>query len=456
VKRREGLNRNFHRRAFLSGLGLAGLYPFVPILNASGQEATFPKRLVLFFTPHGTLFDAWLPSGTETNFTLGPILQSLQPFQSKLNILAGLSMHDAGVGAPHTKGLPLLWTGSPLLQDMTFREDGKGFYFGWNSTASVDQVIANRIGSATVYPTLEFGVRSQAAVPGTRMIYTGPKQPKDPMTDPAAAFTRLFAGHTDVAGLERKSALDLIQAELGELGARVAKEDQMKVAAHLASIRTSEMRIAQSSTRCSGPALGKQVDPQQEANTPAVFQSQMDLMVSALACDMTRIASMQYTVGDIDQTVYSWLGVTGDRFHDLSHSGDNDAASRAKLLKIYTWFAQQFAYLLGKLASIPEGNGTLLDNCLVVWGSEVGKPNNHSLAPTPFITAGGAGGAVKTGRFLTYSTAPPAMVGTSQAAFPPSCFHNRLLVSICHAMGMPDISTFGSTDIGTGPLVNFT
>ncbi len=308
MKRREGLNRNFHRRAFLSGLGLAGLYPFIPILNASGQEATFPKRLVLFFTPHGTLFDAWLPTGTETNFTLGTILQSLQPFQRKLNILAGVSMHDAGVGAPHTKGLPLLWTGSPLLQDMTFREDGKGFYFGWNSSASVDQVIANRIGSATVYPTLEFGVRSQAAVPGTRMIYTGPKQPKDPMTDPAAALTRLFAGHTDVAGLERKSALDLIQAELGELGTRVAKEDQMKVQAHLAAIRTSEMRIAQSSTRCNGPVLGKQVDPLPEANTPSVYQSQMDLMVSALACDMTRIASMQYTVGDIDQTVYSWLG----------------------------------------------------------------------------------------------------------------------------------------------------
>jgi hypothetical protein len=451
-------NPNFKRRTFLSGLGAAtALSPFIPLLNASGQEPTLPKRLILFYTPHGTLFDGWLPTGSETNFSLGPLLAPLEPHKSKLALLAGVSMHDVGVGAPHTKGLPLLWTGSKLLEDMTFtRSDGTGGkYFGWNSGKSVDQVIKQRLAGMTPYDSLEFAVRSGGSSPASRMIYADAKQPVSPMTDPWAAFTRLFAGHTDAVGLERKSALDLIQAELGELGPRLAKEDQAKLQAHLEAIRATEKRLSQSSAACSGPDMGMPVDPEQEPNTPAVFDRQIDLMVSALACDLTRVASLQYSIGDTDLTVYSWLGINSDRFHDMTHAPDNDLGTRAKLVKIYSWFAQRFAYLLEKLDSIPEGNGTLLDNCIVVWGSEIGKPNNHSLAPTPFIAAGGGGGAFKTGRFLQYSSAPPAMYGTSQGAFPDSCYHNRLLVSICQAMGLSDIDTFGNTDLGHGPLDGF-
>jgi hypothetical protein len=460
-------NPNFERRAFLTGLGAAAFSPFIPLLNASGQETTFPKRLILFFTPHGTILDQWSPTGTVNNFTLGPLLAPLAPFQAKINVLAGMGMHDQGVGAPHTKDLPLLWTGSTLQMNMTFtRADGTGGkYFGWNSSASVDQVIASRIGSATAYPSLEFGVRcdgaytgigTTGATPATRMIYSAPSQALPPRTDPWAAFTQLFVGQTNAQALERKSALDLIQAELADLSTRVAKEDQAKIAAHLQAVRETEMQVTQVSGACAGPTLGAQVDSTAQPNTPLVLKSQMDLIVSALACDMTRIASLQYTIGDNDNGVYSWLGITNAAHHDMTHAPDNDMGSRANLITIYTWYAQQFAYLLGKLDAIPEGNGTMLDNSLVVWGSEIGKGNIHSLTPTPFITAGGAAGAVQTGRFLTYSTAAPAMYGTSQAAFPASCYHNRLLVSICHAMGLPDIMTFGNTDIGTGPLDNFT
>jgi hypothetical protein len=451
-------NPLFKRRTFLAGLGAAALQPFVPLLNASGQEATFPKRLILFFTPHGTIWDKWLPTGTVNAFTLGPILTSLEPFKSKLNVLAGVAMHDEGVGAPHTKGLPLLWTGSTLLQDMTFtRSDGTGGkYFGWNSTASVDQVVAARVGTTTPYPSLEFGIRcGGGASPATRMIYSAPKQPLPPMTDPWAAFTRLFAGHSDAVTLERKSALDLIQAELADLNNKVAQEDQSKIAAHLDAIRATETRLAQSSAACNGPILGMQVDSTQTPNTPAVFDAQLDLIVSALACDMTRVASLQHTIGDTDLSVYSWLGVSGAH-HDMTHAGDNDTATWTQLQKIYTWFAERFAYLLGKLDAIPEGNGTLLDNSIVVWGSEIGKGNTHALAPTPFIVAGGGGGAISTGRFLQLSSAPPAAYGASQAAFPASSYHNRLLVSICRAMGLSDVNTFGNTDVGTGPLTSFT
>ena len=126
------------RRAFLRGLGVAaGLSPFIPLLNASAQESVFPKRLILFYTPHGTVLDQWKPVGTETNFTFGRILAPLEKHKSKLVVINGLSIPDNGVGAPHTKGPALLWTGSTLLDDGTFiRSDGSGGpTYGWNSAA---------------------------------------------------------------------------------------------------------------------------------------------------------------------------------------------------------------------------------------------------------------------------------------------------------------------------------
>ena len=107
------------------------------------------------------------------------------------------------------------------------------------------------------------------------------------------------------------------------------------------------------------------------------------------------------------------------------------------MTQIYTFFSQHFAYLLDRLDSIPEGNGTMLDNTLVVWGSELGKGNSHSFQNIPFVLAGGLAGSVKTGRFLNY---------------PNTTMHNRLLVSICNLMGLPNIQTVGNTDTGTGPL----
>ncbi len=126
------------RRALLSGLGVStALSPFIPLLDAEAQDATDapPVRLILWFTPHGTVYDNWKPSGGQTDFTLSPIRKPLEPYRAKLNILDGLKIQADGVGAPHTKGPPLLWTASPLNSDMTFtRSDGSGgMYYGWNS-----------------------------------------------------------------------------------------------------------------------------------------------------------------------------------------------------------------------------------------------------------------------------------------------------------------------------------
>jgi hypothetical protein len=432
------LSLSLSRRAFLTGLGAAALGPYLPLLNASGQEPLFPKRLLLFFTPHGTITQAWKPTGSETDFKLGRLLAPLAPHQSKLCVVSGVNMQDVGVGAPHTKGVPLLWTGSKLLDDGTFvREDGSGGpTYGWNASASVDQVIAERIGSATTFRSLEFGVRCGSSGPSNRMIYSAAKQPLQPATDPWAQYARLFTGGGEQVGAERLAALQLAREELKGISPKIASEDRSKVDAHIASLDRLEQRLRSKAMLCAGPSLSAKVNAGDVANTPAVVDAQIELITAAFACDLTRVASFQYAYGETDNFPYPFLGIN-EGHHTISHAPDSDAAAWEKIAKIRVWYAEKFSRLLERLDSIPEGNGTLLDNCLVVWGTEVGVGNTHSFRSTPFVVAGGAGGAVPTGRYLEFGE---------------KLDHNRLLVSLCHAMGLQDVNTFGNIDGGTGPL----
>jgi Protein of unknown function (DUF1552) len=440
--------RPLSRRALLSGLGAsAALSPFLPLLEAEGQEAT-PLRLILWFTPHGTVYDNWKPSGGQTDFTLSPILKPLEPYRGKLNILDGLRIQADGVGAPHTKGPPLLWTASPLNDDMTFtRADGSGgMYHGWNSAPSLDQVILSKLGATTPYKSLEFGVRSGGNHPGSRVIYTGSQTPLAPETNPWAAFKRLIGdiGKTteelERLRTERRSVLDVLDGELSQLQGKLGSADQKKIDAHLTAVREIEMRLQSSTVACQGPVLGNEVDVNKASNTPVVMDAMISLMASTLSCGLTNFASMQYRVGENDGGyLYDWLGISDLEHHLMTHEADTNMNAKAELTKIYTWYAEMFGKFLGKLDAIPEGGGTMLDNSLVVWGSELGKGNSHSFEKMPFVVAGGAAGKLKTGRYLQYDAVE----------------HNRLLVSVGQLMGVSDMQKFGSTDTNTGALSGF-
>lgn len=430
-------NHHFSRRSLLSRLGLpAAVAPFLPVLNASGAEAP-PKRLVLFFTPHGTIWDNWLPTGTDSAFTLSRILKPLERHQKKIAVLAGLQIKADGVGAPHTKGPSLLWTASPLLEDQTFvRADGSGGrFFGWNSSASVDQVIAEKIGQTTPWKSLEFGVRSGGSNPASRMIYAAAKQPLAPEANPNAMFERLFGARSTAVLKQRKASVDVLKQELDALRMRAPAADQARIQAHIEGIANIEKRLVAPPPVCVAPSLGPAVEAFNEANTPTVMDRQMELMAAALACDLTRVASLQYTIGDNDYGTYSWLGITRMGHHQISHAGDSDTQAKEDLTNIYTWYADRFAYLLDQLDAVKEGTGTMLDNTLVIWGSELGKGNTHSFQKTPFVVAGGASGAMRMGRFMQFDNVP----------------HNRLLVAALNAFGI-GAETFGKTDTGKGPL----
>ncbi len=433
----------FSRREILRSLGVGAIAsPFLPLLNASGQEALFPRRLVLFFTPHGTIWDAWKPRGTERDFTLGPILKPLERHKSKINVLANLTIADAGPGPSHTRGAPLLWTGSPLIRERIFvRSDaGPGAHFGWNAGPSVDQVIARVVGNETPYRSLELGVRCEHSHPANRTIYAGPRQPIPPEGNPYTLFERLFVpgGAYERLRRLRKSTLDVMKGDLDRVRSRVGAGDREKIEQHAAALRTLEARLERKPVACpQARGFGDRIETEAAENTPLVLECQTRLLAAALACDVTRVASLQHRVADIDDDRYTWLGLDGQGHHKMSHAGDSDLATRAKLVRIYTWYAERFAALLDALDAVPEGNGTLLDNTLVVWGSELGKGNNHSFERAPFVTAGGSGGAVRTGRFVELPDRTP---------------HNRLLVSICHAMGLKHVESFGTADPGRGPL----
>jgi hypothetical protein len=183
------------------------------------------------------------------------------------------------------------------------------------------------------------------------------------------------------------------------------------------------------------PTMGPTIDPLATANFPAAGKLHMDIFVAAFACGLTRIGTLQWG-GSTSEQQFPWLGINSGH-HTMSHVGDGDLGNMAQLVKINNWYAQQFAYLLGKLDAIQEGTGTLLDNSIVAWTNELSKGNTHSSHNIPWVLAGSAGGYFRTGRFIQYATEQP---------------HNNLLVSFMNAMGLANETTFGERAVCTGPL----
>ena len=431
------------RRGLLGAGAAVAASSLVPRL-ALGNNPPPPKRLVIMFTANGSIFDSWVPTGSESSFTLPAILQPLAPFQKKLLVLNGVNVESAsnGPGDDHMRGMGHMLTGIELLPGNTM--GGAGIPAGLAGGISIDQRIVADIGNNTRFPSLEFGVMVQDADVWSRMIYSGPNQPLPPMEDPTQAFSRIFAGSQlspqETAKLlkRRQSVLDFAQGTLGSLAPKIGSTDRIRVLQHQDSIRQIEKQLLATTAACASPTVST-LDLNDVNNYPAIGKVQMDMLVASLACDQTRIASLQWShsVSDIPMP---WLNI-GTGHHTLSHKDDTDTVSQQALVDINTWYAQQFAYLIGKLDAVPEPDGsTLLDNCLVVWINELSKGNIHSHKPLPVVIAGGGGGAFRTGRFVTYNPVQP---------------HNNLLVSLANAMGT-NITTFGNPAYCTGALGNLT
>lgn len=433
------------RRRVLQGLGVgAAVAPFLPLLEsaAGGPEAP-PKRFIVFYHPHGTYRPNWLPTGTETDFQLSPILQPLSDFKQKLVVVDGLDVMAAGPpGGPHMVGAAYVFTGSPMMDEPLFEHATSGGPHGWASHASIDQVIAQHIGKETAFPSLEFGVQTGAPFPGARISYAGPALPLAPQPDPHFMFNRLFGEQgLDTAALEalesrRLRVIDVVKPQLDAVQQQVNQADRIKIEAHLQSIVELEDRL-KADYDCAPPDIGEPVSLGDNDNTGIISRQQLDLMAEALACQATNVASIMYRQAENDNRPYPFAGLDpGILHHENSHAGDSDQAAWDALTQIYTWYAGELAYLAGKLDAIVEPDGsTVLDNTIILWGTEIAKGNTHQWTQMPFVLVGGGQGSIHTDRFLQFS-------GNN---------HCQLLVALCQAMGL-DLDEFGGFDDGSGAL----
>ncbi len=444
------MNRQMPRRTLLRGAaGIAVALPFLDAMlprSAQAQAAVTPKRFGVMFSPNGLVKKDWEPAGGETDFVLRPELASLQPYRSDIILLHGLNNETSYMqdGNPHDLSM------SHMLTCMRMKVNALGraghVVDGTAGGPSIDQSIAKAIGNDTKLRSLELGVQSTSTdlePMVIRMSYGGPGDPRTPLDDPNQVFTRMF-GDTrasqaalDALHKQRKSVLDAVLDQFNSVSGSLGYDDKQKLARHANAIRDIENQlnvVTNQTANCQIPSSAPNVPvtaydctvdtPPRPAKCltgfPAIGKAQMDLMVLAFACDITRVASLQWSTAE-SVVVHSQLGIRNEH-HLMSHA--TDAATQANLTKINTWYTQQFAYLVSELKKLPEGEGTVLDNTLLFWPNELLVGDTHERRNLPYMLAGKAGGQIRTGRYLNYK-------GNA---------HNQLYAAFLNLFGVPTTS----------------
>ena len=427
------------RRAVLGGIGVAGISAFLPrgLLRAKAQAAP-PTRLIVVHVPEGM----WRNAVRPTASAYGPIWAPVEQYKSDITFLNNLNMksRDKGPGGDgHHRGVPHMFTGVEMVDA------------GNAGGPSIDQKIASVIGGGTKYKSLQLAVRIVYTDTNSRPIWSAPGRVVPALQNPWEAYTRIFGNGTTPPTTSmpsggatpqppkvdlRKSALDFALADVNTLRTKLSASDRERLDSYQESLRDIERRLATpmlSAADCTQPTLGSKVDHASEANYPTIGKLQMDLAVAALQCNVTRVVSLQWGNSN-DQCRYSWLGVNA-LGHDLAHNNGNVDSSGAKKQKVYTWYAEQFAYLLGKLKNVAEGSGTMLDNTVVLWASEFGDSSGHGSSNLLWALAGNAGGYFKQGQVLN-------LQGSST---------NDVHTNLLNAFGIPD-KTFGGAAYCAGPI----
>jgi hypothetical protein len=339
------------------------------------------------------------------------------------------------------RGMSCLLTANELLPGNI--RGGGGTPAGWASSISIDQEIKNHLQgrpeTRTRFGSLEFGVAvPDRADPWTRMSYTGANQPVAPVDNPYQMFGKLYGRMKDRDSL--MSVLDDVREDLNRVSAKLSARDRALLDQHVTLVRNLEQELKRNDGDAKVAHPMPELDPSVELvndNTPQISRMQIDLLVNALANDMTRIATLQY-MRSVGQAQMRWLGIQ-EGHHSLSHEPDNNQESYTKLQKINTWFCGELAYLAKRLSETPEptGDGSMLDHTLIVWTNELGKGNTHTLDNIPCVVVGGAPN-FKMGRSVKLEKAP----------------HNRLWLSVAHAMGHQELKTFGKAELCSEGALN--
>jgi hypothetical protein len=418
-------NLLFDRRTTLKGLGASLALPLLESMGWAepGREKSYkpPVRLGFMYMPHGVIMDQFWPKSADSFLTEPPpALESLRPVLEHCLMMKGISGVPISPfnGAPHALELSTWLTA--ILPDADTRNR-------INIAISADQIAANYVGALTSLPSLELATMPQTHKENQEGLHEGyyshcsfrsPTQALPAEINPRSALSRLF-GKTDKSGelpktdpLDRKM-LDLVIGGARDLRRKLPRDDQHKLDEYLDSVRAVERRIAAIEHRQKEAALekaGVSVSKRNAADSPPIeikipegdrrseyMQVMCDLNVLAFQTDTTRVST--YIGSTPNGVSYPELGFN-DQHHSQTHHGNKDNEKIRKVAAITKFNIDQFAYMVKKMHSLREGDGTLLDNCIMMWGSGLEDGNKHARENLPFIVAGKGGGSISSGRFL--------------------------------------------------------
>ena len=407
---RKHLSRRTVLRAAGVSLGLPLLDAMIPAATALAQTAAAPKLRAGFFyiphgaimwnTPHGAAMDRWTPSGEGANFTLSPILAPLEAHKTMLTSFGEIENKAPG-NSVHTL-VPATW-----LSGIKPEPDASGAQMA----PTIDQLIAGKIGQDTILPSLELAAETttQAAACGgrgcyysTTLAFRDATTPLPMEFNPRKVFIQLFgAGDTPderaTITARTQSILDMVNARAQELSGTLGAADRAVLENYLESVRETERRVEKAASRdLSGIDL-----PEAPIGELTDFDAQVRLMFDLIAlawqADLTRV-STYFMVGEGTNRTYNHIGVP-DAFHPLSHHANN-LQRIEKLVTIQRWHVERFADFVGRLAATPDGDGTLLDHSLLLYGSNMSNSDRHNNYPLPPILGGGGAGTHRGGRHI--------------------------------------------------------
>lgn len=420
------MDKSWHipRRRFLRGMGAAVALPaleaMLPSLNAlakAGSEpSAFPRRMAFVYIPNGANMEDWTPKVAGTDFELPYILEPLQPYRSDIQILTGLAHdkarpHGDGPG-DHARASASFLTGCQARK--TAGADIK-------AGVSVDQLAAEKVGMYTRLSSLELSGDPARSSGDCDSGYSCAYQfnlswktatvPMPPEVNPRLVFERLFASDRPEETAEqrairmrnRKSILDFVAEDARRLQANLGSTDRRKLDEYLSAVRDVETRIERTERLAVAPPDFPKPQGIPKAREEHI-RLMLDLLILAFQTDATRIAT--YIIAhDGDNNSYPAIGVS-EGHHELSHHG-NDASKKQKIARINHLHMTHFAYFLERLKSIKEGEGTLLDHSMIVYGGGISDGNRHNHDDLPILLAGGGGGTLHPGRHLRFNQEIP-------------------------------------------------
>jgi uncharacterized protein DUF1552 len=409
--------KHLPRRTFLKGVGVSLALPLldsmIPARTLLAQTAAKPlPRLGFVYVPHGAIMDKWTPTTAGGGFEFTPILKPLEPFRDHLNVVSGLGHRAADTTAVHSLS-PTTWL-SGVRPKAT---QGVDAYAG----VTADQIAAQQIGQDTVLPSMELATEDHSGLIGScdrdygciymnTLSWRTPTTPMPMEINPRKVFERMFGqGGSATERLARikedKSILDAITRDAASLQLQLGPSDREMMTQYLENVREIERRIQRAEQSQGDEDLTL---PARPAGVPFDYEEHIklmyDLMALAYQADVTRVITFMIS-REVSNRTYPQVGVT-DGHHAISHH-QNRAEKMEKNVKIQTYNISQFGYFLDKLRNMPDGDGSMLDHAVLLYGSNMSNSNAHDHFPLPNPVIGGGAGRMKGGRHLKYPDHTP-------------------------------------------------